>query len=404
MAVLGQQHPLDLVVEALSAVLDDAHVASLIGLEQDATANVLRGLGQITARLDALTATVLRHATEVRVEETNGATTTATWWADATHRNRATAHREVTLAVALGRRTALADALAEGRVNTEQAHVIARALADLETDGPDDLEPSVVEQAEKHLITCAEGFDAKHLKVLGGHVLTVIAPEIGEAHEAKLLEDEERRAAERTRLTYASDGHGMVHGRFSVPALHGAMLAKALQAIDWAQQTPAEVRRTKPTPQAAGEAFTHLLERMSDKDLPSVGGVGATVVVTMDIDTLMGGLAKASLDTGEVVSAGAARRLACEAGIIPMVLGGKSEVLDVGRRRRFHTKPQRLAIAQRDKTCTASQCDAPPARCQVHHEIPWARGGSTSVTDGRLYCSAHHAMAHDPRRAGQLRT
>ncbi len=404
MAVLGQQHPLDRVVERIDAALDEGHAASLIGLDQAATANLLRGLAQVSSRLDALTATVLAHAVEVRVEETNGATTTATWWADATTRTRATAHRDVKLAVALSRFTALAEALAEGRVNTEQAHAIARALGDLETDGPAELEPVVVEQAEKHLVDCADGFDAKHLKVLGRHVLTVVAPGVGEAHESKLLEDEERRAAERTRLTFASDGHGMVHGRFSIPALHGAMLAKAIQALTWATQDPAEVRQSKPTPVAAGQAFTELLERIDAKDLPTVGGVGATVVVTMTIDSLMGGLAAAALDTGEVISAGAARRLACEAGVIPMVLGGKSEVLDVGRRRRFHTKAQRLAIAQRDKTCVVGGCDAPPSRCHVHHIIPWSEGGSTSVKDGRLYCPVHHAMVHDPKRSGRLRT
>ena len=406
MAVLGQQHPLDKVVETIDAALDEGHAASLIGLDQAATANLLRGLAQVASRLDALTATVLAHATQVRVEETNGATTTATWWADATHRTRATAHRDVKLAVALSRFTALAEALAQGRVNTEQAHAIARALGDLETDGPEELEPVVVEQAEKHLVDCADGFDAKHLKVLGRHVLTVVAPapEVGEAHEAKLLEDEERRAAEKTRLTFASDGHGMVHGRFSIPTLHGAMLAKAIQALTWAKQDPAEVRQTRPTPVAAGQAFTELLERLDAKDLPTVGGVGATVVVTMSIDSLMGGLAAAALDTGEIISASVARRVACEAGVIPMVLGGKSEVLDVGRRRRFHTRAQRLAIAQRDKTCVVGGCDAPPSRCHVHHVIPWSEGGGTSVKDGRLYCSAHHAMVHDPKRSGRLRT
>ena len=404
MAVLGQQHPLDEVVETIDAALDEGHAASLIGLDQAATANLLRGLAQVASRLDALTATVLAHAVEVRVEETNGATTTATWWADATNRTRATAHRDVKLAVALSRFTALAEAFAEGRVNSEQAHAIARALGDLESDGPSDLEPVVVEQAEKHLVDCADGFDAKHLKVLGRHVLTVVAPEVGEAHEAKLLEDEERRAAEKTRLTFASDGHGMVHGRFSIPTLHGAMLAKAIQALTWAKKDPTGVRKTRPTPVAAGAAFTELLERMDAKDLPSVGGVGATVVVTMTTDSLMGGLAAAALDTGEIISAGAARRLACEAGVIPMVLGGKSEVLDVGRRRRFHTRAQRLAIAQRDKTCVVGGCDAPPSRCHVHHVIPWSEGGDTSVKDGRLYCSSHHAMVHDPKWAGRLRT
>ena len=112
MAVLGQQHPLDRVVETIDAALDEGHAASLIGLDQAATANLLRGLAQVASRLDALTETVLAHAMQVRVEETNGATTSATWWADATNRTRATAHRDVRLAVALGRFTVLAEALA----------------------------------------------------------------------------------------------------------------------------------------------------------------------------------------------------------------------------------------------------------------------------------------------------
>ena len=86
----------------------------------------------------------------------------------------------------------------------------------------------------------------------------------------------------------SGDGHGMVHGRFSFPELHGAMLAKALHALTWAKQEPAQVRQVRSTPQSNGEAFTELLERISEKDLPTVGGVGATVVVTMTLKLELG--------------------------------------------------------------------------------------------------------------------
>jgi hypothetical protein len=110
------------------------------------------------------------------------------------------------------------------------------------------------------------------------------------------------------------------------------------------------------------------------------------------------------LDNGDRVSAATARRLACEAGIIPVVLGGKSQVLDLGRSRRYHSKAQRVAIAMRDRHCTAQGCDAPPALCHVHHDIPWALGGRTSVKDGRLLCPRHHRAVHDPGRSVKLRT
>ncbi|GAB2627648.1 hypothetical protein GCM10027270_13720 [Nocardioides ginkgobilobae] len=388
MAVLGQQHPLDHVVETLSGALDQARAASLIGLDRAATAQVLRELDAMASRLAELTATVLRHGAEVQVEESDGSTSTAIWWAHHTHTTRAAAHRQMALAEALGRYDLLRDALATGQANTEQAGVVVRALDDL----PDDLDPDLARRAEQHLVGLCADFDAKALRVLGRHVLAVIAPEIGEAHEARLLEAEERRAHERTRLTTTRDGQGLVHGRFTIPELHGAMLDKALQALTWADHDPA--RRDLTTPQQAGYAFCDLLERVSDKDVPTVGGTGATVVVTMTLETLQGGLASASLDNGDRLSAATARRLACEAGIIPLVLGGHSEVLDLGRRRRYHSRAQRIAIAHRDQHCQWTGCDAPPSRCHVHHTTPWSHGGPTTTDQGRLYCSRHHHRIH----------
>ncbi len=116
----------------------------------------------------------------------------------------------------------------------------------------------------------------------------------------------------------------------------------------------------------------------------------------MDLDSLMGGLRAASLDTGERISAGEARRLSCRAGIIPVVLGAGSVVLDVGRRRRLHSEVQRIALSLRDGGCSAAGCDMPPALCHAHHDVPWSRGGATSLDNGRLLCPRHHRVVHDP--------
>jgi hypothetical protein len=145
-----------------------------------------------------------------------------------------------------------------------------------------------------------------------------------------------------------------------------------------------------------GLAFLDHLEARTAGPAPSAGGVAATVVVTMELETLLGGLKAASLDTGGRISAGEARRLACRAGIVPIVLGGPSVVLDAGRKRRFHSEAQRIAMGVRDGGCTAVGCDAPPALCQAHHdETPWSRGGGTSVEHGRLLCPKHHGLIHD---------
>ncbi|HEY1133411.1 MAG TPA: DUF222 domain-containing protein, partial [Nocardioides sp.] len=225
----------------------------------------------------------------------------------------------------------------------------------------------------------------------------------GEAHDAAALEREERQARARARLTMVADGHGSVRGRFTLPELHGAMLRKALDAYaapahaNTAADPDERFQAGRPTPERQGEAFCELLETLAEKDLPDAGGTGATVVVTMTLETLLGGLAAASLDTGGVVSASEARRLACTAGVIPAVLGGPSEVLDIGRAGRFHTKAMRVAMAIRDGGCTAEGCDRPPHQCQAHHDTAWAAGGDTSVKDGRLLCAPHHRRVHDVR-------
>ncbi len=117
----------------------------------------------------------------------------------------------------------------------------------------------------------------------------------------------------------------------------------------------------------------------------------------MTLESLTDGLTAACLDTGDKISAGEARRLACRAGIIPAVLDGGSTVLDLGRRRRLHTPAQRLALALRDRGCTATGCDRPPAWCHAHHDHPWSRGGTTTLANGRLLCPRHHTLAHDQR-------
>jgi hypothetical protein len=145
-----------------------------------------------------------------------------------------------------------------------------------------------------------------------------------------------------------------------------------------------------------GEALAELIERFAGGPLPEIGGTPATIVVTMTLDQLLGAPGAVQLDTGHTISAGQARRLACQAGILPMVLGGDSVPLDLGRTRRLHDRHQRLAIQHRDRTCTTRGCDAPAWLCHVHHDRPWSRGGHTTAADGRLLCPRHHQHVHDP--------
>ena len=162
-----------------------------------------------------------------------------------------------------------------------------------------------------------------------------------------------------------------------------------------ASQGPLGERR--PTPERLGQAFTELIQRYPAKKLPKAGGLNATVVVLMQLDTLMGGLKAAHLDTGETISPGAARRLACEAGIIPAVLNTKSQVLDLGRKNRYATEAQRIAKTIEAGGCEIDGCDAPPGMTHMHHLIRWVDGGTTNRATMIMICPCHHARAHDQR-------
>ena len=207
----------------------------------------------------------------------------------------------------------------------------------------------------------------------------------------------------RDRLCANPDGSHT--GRFKIPALHAAMLTKMLHAFtnphhpNPQQSGPVDPPRVS-RPERLGEAFCRLLERVPGDRLPLSGGMSATVVVLLDYDRLLSGLGTAVLDTGQPVSAALARQLACEAGLVPAVwaraLGSPSVVLDLGRRTRLHTEPQRTALTIRDRGCTTQGCDRPAAWCHAHHDVAWSQGGPTSVANGRLLCAFHHRKAHSP--------
>ena len=91
------------------------------------------------------------------------------------------------------------------------------------------------------------------------------------------------------------------------------------------------------------------------------------------------------------------RRLACDADIIPIVMGGESEILDVGRARRLVPASMRRALIARDGGCLFPGCTIPSTWTEGHHVVPWSHGGATSIDNTALLCSAHHHAVHSGR-------
>ncbi len=94
------------------------------------------------------------------------------------------------------------------------------------------------------------------------------------------------------------------------------------------------------------------------------------------------------------MSAATVRRLACDATVIPAMLGAASEPLDVGRATATTPTGIRRALIARDRGCAFPGCDRPPGWCDAHHCRHWADGGTTALSNLVLLCPQHHQAIH----------
>ena len=261
---------------------------------------------------------------DVAVE--TGSRSAAAWLAVETRQSLREAARSERVGVGLGRWTRVAEAVAAGVVGFEQADVLVGCLDDL----PAGLDPGLVARAQAHLVGEAAGFGPRELRVLGRRVLEVLAPEIAEEQEEAALAAEERRARAATRLSFRPRGDGSTDLHARLPEHLASRLRAYLDAMtsprrhDPTAGRLGEVDRL-PLKRRRGEAFCSLLEQVPADRLPQHGGTATSVMVMVDLETLRSGLGLAETSTGEVVTAAEARRLACTAAILPVVLGAKGE-------------------------------------------------------------------------------
>ena len=317
------------------------------------------------------------------------------------------AHRELRASHAAAAAQAAEQAAATGRISHTHATVIGQALRRL----PEATTSEQRQRAEQALIEDAQRLSPKDLEARARRITELHdPPEAVDAHEGALLAQREAHARERASLTMWDNRDGTWSGRFLLPELQARMLKTVVDAFaaprrgrldprgDRVARARAEAENDKPYDRKAGEALIALVEHLPVDGLPTTGGTPARILVTIDEAKLRAGVAAASLATGERLSAGELRRLACNHGLLPAVLGGASVPVDLGRSQRLFTAHQRDALAGMDGGCVAPGCDRPPAWCEAHHGgQPFADGGRTDLAEGYLLCSTHHHEAHRRR-------
>ena len=187
------------------------------------------------------------------------------------------------------------------------------------------------------------------------------------------------------------DGTGSIHGVFDDPAA----FAPILTALDARTRPSAETRGATVAEKNAA-ALVEICEfALRYQHGGKVAGERPHVTVTMSLAELEARARGALLDMGGELTPGQLRRMLCDARIVPVVLGERSEPLDVGRAQRTVSDPLRRLIAARDRGCAHPGCDRPPSWCEVHHVLEWQHGGSTSIDNPVMLCGAHHDQVHE---------
>jgi hypothetical protein len=215
--------------------------------------------------------------------------------------------------------------------------------------------------------------------------------------ERELIVDGDERVRSRRNLHASVTFGGMVRvdgdldpesGETLLTALRAVLDADARNRSDQDQRTPAQRR---------ADGLTEICRQWLDRsDRPLAGGERPHLTVTVPLASLPSdALGVADLDHAGPVDPEAARRLGCDATITRVVLSGRSEPLDVGRRTPVIPPAMRRAVIVRDQHCRFPGCDRPKTWCDSHHVKHWADGGDTALPNLLLLCRPHHRMVHE---------
>lgn len=213
-----------------------------------------------------------------------------------------------------------------------------------------------------------------------------------------------------TQLKVWNDRDGMVRLSGAFDPERGAAIAGCLDRHVEAmfhsgdRETPVEVAPgIDPNDHRRAVAFHALCTRqpgqaMGAHESMDTRPARAEVVVHVDLTTLRDGLHLGSVcrtSQGSDIPPATARRLACDADIIPVVLSGAAVPLDVGRAKRLATVHQRRALEAHHTHCAIDDCDTPFSRCVIHHITPWEHGGPTTLDNLVPLCNRHHHAVHE---------
>lgn len=325
-------------------------------------------------RLDALILGVVGEWDRDQGWALDGALSPVAWLAHRAPLTRQDASVLVRSARHVAKHEKTAKALDAGDISAVHVEVTARAVhhreelypeyEDVILDAARSLPPSGFRKAMQHWRNCADA-------VLD-HEDTITA------HEHNYLDIAD---------TFGDVAH--LDGRLD--SVSAAALKQVLDTLE-----PPDPVGGPETPRTIGQRRAAALIRLACGEKPPP----INLDIISDVDSLAG-RPSFDLTTGccEItghgpISPAHLQTLACDAAIGRIMMQGKSEVLDIGRRTRLVTPTQRRALQIRDGTCVEDGCTIPGDWCDAHHIIHWIRHGPTNLDNLELRCRRHHLTQH----------
>lgn len=359
-------------------------------------ARVEEDFGELQAAVEALEAERLRRLAEIdrrRSFERDGYLSAAAWLAGRFRVAWSDARRGVALARGLDRMPRVRRAFHDGAISLSAVRVLGEAQR---------AEPEGFLVSERFLTDAASRHSIGDLRRVVVHWRYVVERERAPAEGL----DAALRARRRLHTSVTLDGMVRLDGDLDPDT--GETVLTALRAVLDAEARTEHTADDRAPAQRRADALGEVCRGWLDRaDRPEVAGERPHLTVTVSVEALAGPGTSAPpqraddrgvapfLDHVGPIDAATVRRLACDASVTRVVLGPRSEPLDVGRRTAVVPPAIRRAVVVRDRRCRFPGCDRPPPWCDAHHVTHWVEGGQTSVHNLVLLCRRHHRLTHE---------
>ena len=365
----------------LLAGLGDAVVA----VGNDDLGPFLREVDDLARQMEAARVALLGEALSRGVVAGSDCASAAAWviaWAPSFRAGGAAALVTVAHATRAARNAALAAAVLGARVGVRNAAV---ALVEMDKLRPR-LRDEAVEAVWAGFVQVATDHGPQQIRGLRDRLIAA------HGHEGEFQRRQDQLKAG-VSLSQPFDDDGMAEYRLRLDPEGKEVLEAMLGPLSAPKPTPdcADLRNSD---QRRGDALVEICRRAAAAGTSAPAAPKAALWVTVALADLKTGAGAGSTLGGQLLGIETIRRIACDAMIIPVVMGTGSEILDVGRAKRLFTGGLLAAMRLRDKGCTIPGCTAPAAWADAHHLIHWVDGGTTSLLNGALICPRHHAIAH----------